>query len=391
MHSVPMDGRTLQSATPSPPIVSHKFGRRRFLRILLGVGILSALGKGADSLLARTLCRPGSWNGPLSDHFDGKTFHNVPETSLPASSYGTAPIIRWLKDRLRRGSYPIVERNNCTPQLARKVDGRDWEITMVNHSTLFLRLANYNILTDPVWSDYTSPIQGIGPCRTRPPGIAWDALPKIDVCLLSHDHYDHFDVPTLCRLEERDHPLFILPLGLRSLLEYHVEHSVHAEEKDWWECVKLPRLTITLTPARHWSKRYRTVDSTNRSLWCGFFLRGTEKGSPAIYFAGDSARTQWSSRIRERLGAPDVALLPIGAYKPDWIRAHHTSPADAVQALHTLDARLGIACHFGTWQLANEGYAETLSDLTVALQKNGIPASRSIAPENGQTLRGSAN
>ena len=385
------DGVQRPAAVPPLPIAARKIGRRRFLRIMLGLGLLGALGKGADTLLARTLCRPGSWNGPVTDHFDGMTFHNVQETLAPASSYGTAPILRWLKDRLRRGSYPTVERNGCTPRLAQEVRGRDWEITMVNHSTLLLRLAGYNILTDPVWSNYTSPIQGIGPCRTRPPGIAWDALPRIDVCLLSHDHYDHFDVPTLCRLEERDHPLFVVPLGLRSLLEYHVEHSVQAEEKDWWESVQLPRLTITLTPARHWSKRYRTVDSVNRSLWCGFFLRGTEKKTPAIYFAGDSARTQWFARIRERLGVPDVALLPIGAYKPDWIRAHHTSPADAVEALHTLGARLGIACHFGTWQLANEGYEETLSDLAISLRKNGIPESRFIAPENGQTLRGSVS
>ena len=251
----------------------RKRTRRWFLRSLLGVGVLAAAGKGVDYLLPRTICRPGEWHGPRTDHFDGMYFHNVAEPAPPAD-YGSAPILRWLKDRLHRGEYPDIERNAHTPQLAERVTGRDWEVTMINHSTMLVRLEDYTILTDPVWSDYTSPIQGIGPRRTRPPGIAWENLPHIDICLLSHDHYDHFDAHTLRLLEERDHPLFILPLGLRSLLEYHTNNGVRVEEKDWWESVELPRLTVHLTPARHWSKRYRTAETANRSLWCGFYLVG---------------------------------------------------------------------------------------------------------------------
>ncbi len=375
----------MQGAANSKP---HRGRTRRwFLRSLLGLGALTAVGKGVDLLLPRTLCRPGEWHGPRTDHFDGKFFHNVSEPA-PAADYGSAPILRWLKDRLRRGAYPEVDHNAHTPHLAQRVSDQDWEITMVNHSTMLLRLADYNILTDPVWSNYTSPIQGIGPRRTRPPGIAWEQLPPIDICLLSHDHYDHFDVDTLYMLEQRDHPLFILPLGLRSLLEYHVGKGVRVVEKDWWESVQLPRLTVHLTPARHWSKRYRTTDTANRSLWCGFYL--IAHNGPRLYFSGDTARTRWFARIRERLGAPDVAMLPIGAYKPNWIRTHHTSPADAVDAFLTLQATQGIACHFGTWQLANEGYSETLADLAVALQQHGLPPERFIAPDNGQTLRNPA-
>ena len=106
---------------------------------------------------------------------------------------------------------------------------------------------------------------------------------------------------------------------------------------------------------------------------------------------GDSARSDCFRQVRQRLGAPDIALIPIGAYKPDWIRNGHISPAEAVEAFQHLQPRQAIACHFGTWQLANEGYQETLDDLHNALNDAGIPAGRFIAPENGQTLRGGCN
>lgn len=362
---------------------SSRKSRRWFLKGLVGVGGAAAMGAGIDYLLPRTLCRPGEWHGPVSDHFDGSVFYNEEEMPM---DYGIGSAIRWAKDTtLSRGEYPVVGQNRCKPELAECVDGRDWEVTMVNHSTMLVRMAGKNILTDPIWSKYASPVQGFGPKRTRPPGIGWDALPRIDICLLSHDHYDHFDAPTLKRLYERDNPLFIVPLGLRSLLEYHTDGSPRVEEKDWWQTV-LPsaRLTITLTPARHWSKRYRTKATANRSLWCGFMLQAAN--GPGIYFAGDTSSTKWFAEIRRRLGAPDLALLPIGAYKPDWIRTNHTSPADAVHAFGILGARQAIACHFGTWQMACEGYQETLDDLSAALNAANISPARFVAPENGQTL-----
>ena len=360
------------------------------MRTLLGAGVLAALGKGVDMLLPRTICRAGEWHGPVTDHFDGVFFHNVPEADLPPPSYGSSPIWRWLRERRSRGSYPEVAENAHKPHLAEDVSGKAWEVTMVNHSTMLIRMAGLCVLTDPIWSDYTSPVQGVGPKRKRPVGLSWEELPRVDVCLLSHDHYDHFDVATLQRLEKRDHPLFIVPLGLKSLLESHCGKGLRIEEKDWWQSVELPQLRVTLTPARHWSKRYHTADSANRSLWCGFWLQAADSG-PAIYFAGDSAWTMWFSRIREQLGSPHVALLPIGAYKPEWIRAHHISPADAVRAMLALNAPLAIGCHFGTWQLANEGYQETLDDLAAALYAAGVEQSRFPAAANGQTFSGRIN
>lgn len=336
-----------------------------------------------DFLMPQWLCRGGEWKGPVTDHFDGTFFYN-PE---PSTLYKTSNLLQWLRERHSKGDYPKVQKLTHHPQLAPQVDGQDWEVTMVNHSTMLIRTAGLNILTDPIWSDYTSPVQGFGPRRCRPAGISWEKLPPIDICLLSHDHYDHFDADTLRRLAREHRPLFIVPLGLAGLVRYHCGDDQRIIEADWWESIHHGNLSVTLTPARHWSNRYRKTYTRNRSLWCGFYLKSP--GGPSIYYVGDSAKSGCFAGIRARLGAPDVALLPIGAYKPDWIRNGHISPAEAVEAYRQLQPGQAIACHFGTWQLANEGYQETLDDLKKALQDAGIPADRFIAPQNGQTLRGS--
>ena len=357
----------------------------RRLKFSLASLLLAAAGTtllAGDFLMPRCLCRGGEWDGPVTDHFDGLFFYNAE----PSTLYKSSNLLQWLSERHQKGDYPTVQQNTHQPQLAPSVDCQDWEVTMVNHSTMLIRTAGLNILTDPVWSDYTSPVQGFGPKRCRPAGIAWNELPKIDICLISHDHYDHYDADTLRQLAKEHNPLFIVPLGLGSLLKYHCGAHTRIIEADWWETVQHGELNITLTPAKHWSNRYRYTYTRNRSLWCGFYLASTT--GPAIYFAGDSAKSDCFRQIRQRLGAPDVALIPIGAYKPDWIRNGHISPAEAVEAFQHLQPRQAIACHFGTWQLANEGYQETLDDLTTALRQADIPQWQFIAPENGQTLRG---
>ncbi len=378
-------GKSPLGKSPLAAPAARRRSRRWFLKGLAGVGALAAAGAAVDWVLPRTLCRPGEWHGPVTDHFDGTCFYN-PE---PGHSYGDAKAgARWLFARRERTPYPIVEQNEHRPELAPAIARSGWEVTMVNHATMLIRLAGCTLLTDPVWSDYTSPVQGIGPKRTRPAGMAWEEVPRIDVCLLSHDHYDHFDVYSLQRLAERDEPLFIVPLGLASLLRHHCGEGVRVVELDWWQHAELPGgLRCHVVPAYHWSRRYRTAATANRSLWCGFYLEGA--GRPAIYYAGDTAMTRWFAEIRRRLGAPTLALLPIGAYKPGWIRNNHTSPADAVEAFRRLGAQRALACHWGTWQLANEGWQETLDDLAAALKAAGVAPDRFAAPLNGQTLRGS--
>ena len=277
----------MQAEDKEPATPPKKTSRRRFLKILAGTACAVGIGKGIDLLLPLTLCRPGEWSGPITDHFNGRHFFN-PARYGKHNTHKSASVFRWLFRKRVKGHYPEVTTNRYTPELATTVDGRDWEITMVNHATMLIRVGGLNILTDPIWSDYTSPVQGVGPKRKRPVGIAWNDLPKIDVCLLSHDHYDHFDAATLTRLYRRDNPLFIVPLGLRSLLNYHTGGTPRCEEKDWWDSIAVtPQVTITLTPALHWSRRYRHAEDSNRSLWCGFFMQ--VKDGPSVYFAGDTA------------------------------------------------------------------------------------------------------
>lgn len=356
---------------------------RHITLILLILLLLGGALLGFNWLLAATLCRGGNWQGPVSDHFDGERFRNP----SPSISYGRGSSLNWFLRSYQKGHYPHVTQNEHQPELAHRVDGADWECTLINHSTFLIRAGGLNILTDPIWSDEPSPVAHLGPSRKRPAGIPWEDLPRIDICLLSHDHYDHFDTTTLRRLKLRDDPLFIVPLGLRSLLEYHIG-EVRVAEKDWWDTWTQGKLRITLTPAQHWSARYRGNGARNRSLWCGFWIQA--ENGPAIYFAGDTAWADIFEQIRNRLGAPDLALLPIGAYKPDWIRTSHLNPEDAVRAFRALQARQGIGCHFGTWQMGYESYDETLMDLATALLSAGIRPERFIAADNGQTLRGKA-
>lgn len=339
---------------------------------------------GVDWVLPLTLCRPGEWHGPVTDHFNGTCFYN-PESDMAQDDPGAGSIVRWASRRHEKGEYPLAEKNTHSPELSNHLSEQDVEVTMINHSTMLLRLHGLTILTDPIWSDFTSPFQFAGPKRTRPAGMAWEDVPPVDVCLLSHDHYDHFDVDSLRRLAERDKPLFVVPLGLKSLLEYHCGKNVRVVEKDWWETAELPGgMRVTLTPAHHWSRRYRTAATACRSLWCGFYLHG--KGRPSLYYAGDTARCAWPKRIQERLGTPDLALLPIGAYRPDWIRRFHQAPHEAVDTLLDLGSPQAIACHFGTWQLANEGYRETIDDLREALHRHSIPTERFRILDNGETF-----
>lgn len=358
---------------------------RRWLRVFLYVGALCFLLVMTTSMVVeRTLCKGGYWDGPVTDHFDGKHFFNPEIEDEPWNG----AFLWW---RLTRDVEPfaVVPENADQPELASSVEEREWEATMVNHSTLLIRLHGVTILTDPVWSERVSPVSGVGPERFRPVGIEWEKLPKVDVVLVTHDHYDHLDIDTLKKLNERFYPQFYVSLGNKALLEENGIRNV--VELDWWEeavfSAEKSELKITLTPARHFSGRYRTDAARNRTLWAGFYLQNADGVN--MYFAGDTAWTRFFGEIRERLGKPDVAFLPVGAYKPQNLMAPaHISPEQAVKAHKVLEAEKSIAMHFGTWQLADDGYEQILSDLKQGLEKEGVSAESFAAPNNGKTLRG---
>jgi len=277
-------------------------------------------------------------------HFDGKRFFNP----NGAAVRGFSDVVRWQLTSRRERSPRFVDDVEPSRPPAR-VEGGELRVTLVNHSTVLLQTAGVNVLTDPIWSERASPFQWIGPRRRRAPGIRWEDLPRIDIVLVSHNHYDHLDLAMLRRLAGGAACQFVVPSGVARLLRSRRIEPVR--ELDWGESVELAASTIHCVPAIHFSAR--GLFDRNRTLWCGFAME-TERG--VVYFAGDTAFGDHFAQIRERLGAPRLALLPIGAYQPRWfMSAMHMGPDEAVRAHAILGARSSIAIHYGTFQLGDEG------------------------------------
>jgi|SRR5581483_1994349 len=275
-------------------------------------------------------------------HFDGKRFYNPDAPQAP----GFFDFVRW-KLTSRPEPSPRFLSDVAPSKPPQRVDGRILRITLVNHSTVLLQHQGLNILTDPTWSERASPISWAGPRRRRAPGVSWEDLPPIDVVLVSHNHYDHLDLPTLRRLGAGGDSEFVVPLGLRRILP-------SARELDWGDSVALGGTSIHCVPAFHFSSR--SFFDRNRTLWCGYVIESPQR---VVYFAGDTAFGPHFSWIRERFGSPQVALLPIGAYEPRWfMSAVHMAPTAAVRAHHILGAETSIAIHHGTFQLSDESIDE---------------------------------
>jgi L-ascorbate metabolism protein UlaG (beta-lactamase superfamily) len=208
--------------------------------------------------------------------------------------------------------------------------------------------------------------------------VTFDSLPRIDLVLLSHDHYDHCDLPTLRRLARRNQPAVIAPLGHGPLLRSAGFRTV--VELDWWQDHLRPgKAAVTLVPARHWCRR--SPFGTNTRLWGGFLVT---MGGRRLYFAGDSGYAPgFFPEIGRRGGAPDLALIPIGAYEPRWFMASaHMNPAEAVLVHHEVGARRSVGMHWGTFQLTDEGWDQPVRDLDAARGS----ADFAVLPFGGSTL-----
>lgn len=293
---------------------------------------------------------------------------------------GFGDFLRWILNREKSEWPSFVEAKPGVICIVRQVN-EGIRITFVNHSTFLIQVNGLNILTDPVWSERVGAFSFVGPRRVCPPGIDFKILPPIDVVLVSHNHYDHMDLPTLKMLEKKFHPLFITGLGNQSFLEG--KGIVPVEELDWWEEVKVKQgISICFVPARHFSGRF--LWDMNETLWGGFVIR-TSDG--AIYFAGDTGFGNFLEEIAGRFSDVRVALLPIGAYKPKWFMSSvHMSPEDAVRAHLVLKPEISIAMHFGTFKLADDGYNEPVEELKKALQSFNVSSGEFIVPLPGETI-----
>lgn len=316
--------------------------------------------------------------GPRSDHFDGELFRN----ENPAATAGRtfADFLRWQRTS-RPAQWPSWIDNAVPLRLPHDIDAGECAVTFVNHITFLLQFRRLNVLTDPVWSERVSPVQWAGPRRVHAPGIPFDALPRIDLVLVSHNHYDHLDLDTLRRLQDRHQPVFLTGLGNGPFLREHGLHDV--QELDWWQQTDDTDWRCTYVPAQHWSGR--GLRGRNRTLWGGFVL---EADGSRVYFAGDTGYWRHFEAIRERCGAPDVALLPIGAYEPRWFMSdQHMNPDEAVRAHLDLHAHASVATHFGCFQLTDEAIDAPVREFEAARRVHQVDESefRALAP--GETWR----
>ncbi|MDI6028859.1 MBL fold metallo-hydrolase [Corticibacterium sp. UT-5YL-CI-8] len=318
--------------------------------------------------MTKTTVSPGNryYGGPNSDHFDGKLFLN-PGGVLPL---GFRDVLRWQFNGLR-SPWPKAWPSPF-PQAKPlwRVTGEQLSVTMVGHSTLLLQVDSLNILTDPVWSERVSPVRFAGPRRVNAPGIAFDDLPKIDVVLLSHNHYDHMDIATLRRLQQIHDPLVITPLGNDAIVKPAIPMlrvSVH----DWGDTVEAGEgIRIHVEPAHHWSAR--GARDRRMALW-GSFVIETPVGH--VYFAGDTGFHEGRNYrlMAEKYGGFRLAILPIGAYEPRWfMKSQHQNPDEAVEAMRLLKASHVAGCHWGTFQLTDEPIEEPRQRLHAALDREGV-------------------
>ncbi|WP_301048295.1 MBL fold metallo-hydrolase [Vannielia sp.] len=310
------------------------------------------------------------YNGPVSDHFDGLRFHSPGQ---PTTDKSLGDLLRW-QWSAKRAKWPKEVAITPAVPPERSTAPR---ITMVGHATMLIQLAGVNLLTDPVWSNRASPVQFAGPRRVTAPGIAFDDLPPIDAVLLSHNHYDHLDLATLRRLHAAHAPLMVMPLGTEVTLRGAVPEA-RVVQGDWEQAIALPAgLKAHLTPSNHWSSR--GLRDRRMALWCGYWIETPEA---QIWFSGDTGYGDGAvfRGIRAHHGAPDIALIPIGAYAPRWfMRSQHVNPEEAVQIFEDVGAAQALGFHWGTFQLTDEAREEPLELLATALAGRAIDPKRFVA------------
>jgi L-ascorbate metabolism protein UlaG (beta-lactamase superfamily) len=313
--------------------------------------------------------------GAPSDHFDGVRFFNPGQAGTDRS---LADMLRW-KMGGGRARWPARVANAPAAKPSARVSRLT--VTMVGHATVLIQLAGCNLLVDPVWSERASPLRWAGPKRVNDPGVAFADLPPIDAVLITHNHYDHFDITTLRRLWSTHRPRLIAPLGNDALLAKTIGAS-SIEAADWGDTIPLgDQVRVTLVAAHHWSAR--ALGDRRMALWCGFVIQ-----SPAglVYNAGDTGYRDGGIffDIARRFGAPDVAILPIGAYEPRWfMKDQHADPDEAVRIMMACEARQGLGVHWGTFQLTDEARIAPKEALAVALRRHEITPDRFLALEPG--------
>lgn len=311
-----------------------------------------------------------------SDHFDGRRYFNP---AISRRRLWDVLVWRW---RRKVKPWPHVPVEQKKVQQERTKAG-ECVVTFINHSTVLLQLEGWNILTDPIWSKRAGPFSLLGPKRVALPGVKFNDLPPIDIVLLSHNHYDHMDIPTLKRLAREHQPAFIVPKGnLKYLRSKGIKQQV--TELDWWDHIDFSlKYSVYFVPSQHFSAR--GLFDRDRTLWGGFVIKAPER---IIYFAGDTGMGPHFAEIRKRFGSPTLSLLPIGAFEPRrFMRLVHLSPEEAVEAHLILGSKQSLGIHFGTFQLTDEEIQSPIEELQCSLKAHHLSAESFWALEPGESRK----
>lgn len=313
---------------------------------------------------------------PPAHHRDGRFQNN--DGDFPAKSL--AEVIRWRWQASRQGLPPRPQ----APIPSQKPDldfihantgaAQQPAVTWIGHATVLAQLGGLTLLTDPIFSTRASPLSFIGPKREQPPGLALHELPTVDAVLVSHNHYDHLDLPSCRALADQPGggPLFIVPLGLADWFRRRGLRRV--VELDWWQHHPLAGVDIALVSAQHWSAR--GLNDRMKTLWGGFAVFAPDCH---LFFAGDTGYSRDFSRIRAHFahrqvdGGFDIALIPIGAYEPRWfMKAQHVNVEEALKIHADLGARRSLGVHWGTFELTDEALDEPPRQLALQRPDAGL-------------------
>ncbi len=331
--------------------------------------------------------RTNGWHNGRAHHGPDGRFR-LPWT-VPGRSRGLTAFLRWQIDRIRSGGGPPRPPDGALPiapaEPARPSAGRsELRVTWIGHATFLLQIGGRNLLTDPVWSERASPVSWLGPRRIVPAALDFTALPPLDGVLLSHDHYDHLDRPTVLRIVRTFGAglPWITPLGYADWLRGCGARTI--VETDWGETAEIDGVRLTALPAQHWTQR--EPGSRNRRLWCSWRIEAAP--GARMYFGGDSGWFDGYRRLGREHGPFDVTFLPIGAYAPRWfMRPFHMNPEEAVDAWVALGAKgLLMPMHWGTFVLSDEPVLEPPDRLSREWRRRDLPAELLRIPRHGETV-----
>lgn len=306
----------------------------------------------------------------LAENYKDGVFTNYKDFSIITDNPKPNNFVS-IKENIPKEKIPVVK-----PNFLENPASEDLTFTWLGHSTLLLQMSGLNILFDPIFSDYASPVLGFGPKRFSSLPIEIEDLPKIDIVIISHDHYDHLDYKSIKELKSKV-DLFIVPLGVEKHLIKWGIHEDKIKRMAWWEEYKIKDLTVSCTPAQHDSNRGKVL---NKTLWASYVLKNDKYN---IYESGDTGYNIHFKEISETYGSFDLAFIESGQYNNMWPDIH-MKPEEGIQAGLDLNAKVLMPIHWGTFSLSIHGWDDSVIRFTKESEEKNI---ETITPRIGQTVK----